>query len=156
MIDSQFVQSAVLDIGKSIAGVGISRALKLPEKLDMGDSFVMRNGSNGAVAFFTSDVIDGVTGMGSKLLNQDFIGAVDELLFFSAISAGAELLGLDNGLYDVVRKQLNLNKDMAETVTESVILSGSRVASRYLQSRSEVPAYLKSIRHPVRTLMNGQ
>jgi hypothetical protein len=153
MIDSQFLMSVALDVGKSFAGVGLANALDLDSKLDFGNNFAARHASNGAVSFLTSEAIDLVSGAGSKLMTFNWIGAADDVLFLGALSAGFEVVGVDSGLYSIVNRQLGTSRDTAKTLTDAGLLSGSRVLARFLEGRDEVPTMVKNIRHPVRTLM---
>src|SRR3954470_13269005 len=98
MIDGNFIQMALIDVGKSVAGLSIASALDLSKKLDFGNSFVTRNVSNGTISFVTSDLIDGLlsSGQQSKILKMDIVGAMDDTLFFSAVSAGVEVSGVSD------------------------------------------------------------
>ena len=154
MIDSQFLQSALLDIGKSFAGITISQAVDLPNKVDLGDSFVGRNVSKGAISFLASDVIDGLLTQGqlSKLYNMNIIGALDDTLFYSAISAGVQASNVDVMLYNSMTNQFRLSRDQAEILAQSCLLSGARVSARYVDTLNDVPMWVKNIRYPIRTL----
>lgn len=154
MIDSQFLQSALLDVGKSFAGITISQAVDLPNKVDFGNSFVGRNVSNGTISFLASDVIDGLLSQGqqSKLYNMNIVGALDDTLFFSAISAGIQATNVDIMLYNSMTNQFNLSRDQAEILAQSCLLSGARVTARYVDTLSDVPMWVKNIRYPIRSL----
>jgi len=106
MIDGQFVQLAVLDVAKSVAGLMVANTLDLYNKLDFGDSFVMRHASNGCVGALVSETIDAFT-VGSKLFhNRDIVGTLDDALFFGAVSGATEQLGVDPLLENLARNNL--------------------------------------------------
>jgi hypothetical protein len=156
MIDGNFIQMALIDVGKSVAGLSIASALDLSKKLDFGNSFVTRNVSNGSISFVTSDLIDGLlsSGQQSKILKMDIVGAMDDTLFFSAVSAGVEVSGVSDILQSAYGSTLGLSRDTTELITDSTILSASRIAAKYVDQQGTVPTYLKNIRYPVRTLMS--
>jgi hypothetical protein len=154
MLNSQFLTSVGFDIGKSIVATVGAKAIDLDAKLDYSKyGAIPRHASNGTINFITSETIDLVSGAPSKLRNMDWVGAVDEVLFFSMLSGAFEVVGVDGGLFKFVKDSLGLDRKNAEIVTESTLLSGSRVASRILEASDDIPPMLKNIRHPVRTLL---
>lgn len=150
---SGVIQLAVMDVVKSTAGVAVARALKLEDMLDFGDSFVLKNVSNGALYFAVSDAINGVSGAGSKLLNYDVYGSLDDIGFFSVTSMVAEKSGTDTKLYDIIRNTLSVSGDTAGLIAESAIVSGTRFLSDYIDSQQSIPSSIKAIRHPVSYVM---
>ena len=157
MIDGQFLKDAVVDIGKSAVGLSIAHAINLPQKLNFGDSLIARNVSIGAISFVTSDAIDAVLTQGeqSKLLKGDLVGALDETLFFSAVSGAVDVSGVANMIYSTYSSTLGLSREYTATATDASILAASRIASRYIEAQSIVPDYIKSLRYPVKTVMGN-
>ena len=86
---TEILKDSLMDVGKSVVGVSIAKAMKIPEKLDMGNSFAMVHGSNGVLYTLVSDVIDYASGEESKMLNMDIYGLGDNIVFLSAMSATA-------------------------------------------------------------------
>jgi hypothetical protein len=145
---TEIIKDSLMDIGKSVIGVSIARAMNIPDKLDMGNSFVMTHGSNGALYALVSDVVDFASGDGSKIMNMDYFGLIDNVAFFSALSAGAEITKADKMIYDVLKGQINLSRDTSALIAESAILSGGRIAGRIIDETASVPSWLRVIRHP--------
>lgn len=148
------LQLAVMDVAKSVAGVSVAKAVNLPEMLDFGDSFVMKNASNGATYFVVSDAINAVFGQGSKLLSYDVYGSLDDIGFFTATSMVADKTGTDADLYNLIRDKFNLSQNNAELVAESAIVSGTRFLADYIDSQPDLPSVLHVVRHPVSYIMN--
>lgn len=157
MIDGQFLKDAVIDIGKSAVGISVANAANLPSKLNFGDSMVARSISTGTISFLTSDAIDAVMTQGeqSKLLRGDFVGALDETLFFSAIAGATSALGLGEMVYATYASTLGLSQSNATIATDASVLAASRIASRYIEAQSLVPTYVKNLRYPLRTVMSN-
>lgn len=144
----EMFQMALMDVGKSVVGVSIAKSLKIPEKLDMGNSFAMVHGSNGALYTLISDVIDYASGGESKIMNMDVYGLADNLVFLSALSGAAELTKLDDMAFDVFNKQAGLSRNTSELIAESMVLSTGRITARIIDETPQVPVWLKVIRHP--------
>lgn len=150
---SGVVQLALMDVAKSTAGVAVAKAVNLPNMLNFGDSFVLKNLSNGATYFAVSDAINAVSGQGSKILSYNIYGSLDDIGFFSATSMVAEKSGTDTELYDFIQKTLNVSGDTAGLIAESAIVSGTRFLADYIDSQNSIPNALKIVRHPVSYVM---
>jgi hypothetical protein len=144
----EMLSMALMDVGKSVVGVSIAQSLKIPEKLNFGDSFVMTHASNGALYTAISDVIDFASGGESKFMNMDVYGIADTFVFLSALSGASELTNVDQMAYDVLNKQAGLSRDMSAIISESMVLSTGRIAARVIDETPEVPSWLRLIRHP--------
>ena len=153
---SEIIRDSLMDIGKSVVGVSIARSLKIPEKLDLGDSFVMNHASNGALYALVSEVINYASGDESKLMNMDLFGLGDNIVFFSALSAGVEVTQVDKTVYDVLNKQANLSRDTSDLITESAVLSMGRISARIIDQTPGLPSWIRLIRHPsqIKTIMD--
>lgn len=147
---TQIVKDTLMDVGKSVAGVSVAYALDVPKRLDFGDSFVMRNGSNGILYALISDVIDGVSGEGSKIMNADAYGMIDDVLYLGAVSAATDISKMDGAVFNILNKEAKLSRNTAELVTESAVLSAGRIAGRLIDETPGVPPWLSVIRHPTR------
>lgn len=143
------LQLAVMDVGKSVAGVAVARALNLPEMLKFGDSFAMRNISNGSLYFVVSDAINGVTGTGSKIMQYDVRGILDDISFFSVSSGIAEKSGTDTDLYQMLQNTLKTSPETSAVIAESAIVSGTRFLADYIDSQPSLPSFIHIVRHPV-------
>lgn len=150
---SGVIQLAVMDVVKSTAGVAVARAVNLEEMLDFGDSFLLKNLSNGATYFAVSDAINAVSGQGSKLLNYNIYGSLDDIGFFTATSMIAEKSGTDTQLYDLIQKTLNVSGNTAGLIAESSIVSGTRFLADYIDSQNSIPSFVHVVRHPVTYIM---
>ncbi len=150
---SGVIQLAVMDVVKSTAGVAVAKALKVEDMLDFGDSFVLKNVSNGALYFAVSDAINGVSGQGSKLLNYNVYGSLDDIGFFTASSMIAEKSGTDTKLYEIIQNTLSVSGDTAGLIAESAIVSGTRFLADYIDSQQSIPSSIRAIRHPVTYVM---
>ena len=145
---TEILRDSLMDVGKSVVGVSIAKAMKIPERLEMGDSFAMVHGSNGVLYTLISDVIDYASGEPSKLMNLDVYGIGDNIVFLSALSAGAEVTQADKMVYDVLNKQANLSRDTSDLITESAILSAGRITGRLIEETPGLPNWMNIIRHP--------
>jgi hypothetical protein len=146
---AEILTLAVTDIAKSVAGVAIARALKIPEKLDFGDSFVLKNASDGALYFAISDGIDAISGKGSKIMNGHIKESLDDILFFSVVNGIADGTGLGNELLSLIQNTLGTTRDTGILIADSTVLSGSRFAADYIDNVPSLPSYLHMIRHPI-------
>ena len=120
------------DVAKSVAGVLVANAVNFPEKVDLGDSLAMRSVSNGVINFAVSDLINYFDGAGSKVLNMNLLGALDDSLFFGAISAGVEASNVHEMLADTVQGTLGLSTNTTTLAVQAGILSASRFGARYI------------------------
>jgi len=145
---TEILRDSLMDVGKSVVGVSIAKAMKIPEKLDMGDSFAMVHGSNGVLYTLISDVIDYASTGESKMMKLDVYGLGDNIVFLSALSAGAEVTQADKMVYDVLNKQAGLSRDASDLITESAILSAGRITGRLIEETPGMPTWLNVIRHP--------
>ena len=145
---TEILKDSLMDVGKSVIGVSIAKAMKIPEKLEMGESFAMVHGSNGVLYTLVSDVIDYASGEQSKIMNMDIYGLGDNIVFLSAMSATAEVTGADKAVYDVLSKQGNLSRDTSDLITESAVLSAGRITGRIIEQTPGLPNWLNIIRHP--------
>ena len=84
---SAMVQMALKDIAKSGLGVVAAKAIDLPNRVDLGDSFALRHTSNGIINFAISDLVNYFDGMGSKTMSGDIFGILDDSLFFGGVTA---------------------------------------------------------------------
>lgn len=150
---SGVIQLAVMDVVKSTAGVAVARTLKIEDMLDFGDSFLLKNLSNGSTYFVVSDAINAVSGQRSKLLNYDIYGALDDIGFFSATSMLAEKSGTDTQLYNMIQNTFNVSGNTAGLIAESAIVSGTRFLSDYIDSQQSIPAPIRAVRHPITYIM---
>jgi hypothetical protein len=144
------------DVAGASLGVALSKGLDLPKKFDFGNSLVMRNASNGVIYFVVSDGLDYMLGNGSKLLNQNFLGLLDDVVYFGSSSALVELTKVDAEAFKIANKTLKLSRDMSDTLVQSAIVSGTRFLGDYIDSRPEVPNAVKMFRHPVSGMANRQ
>jgi predicted nucleic acid-binding protein len=142
------VKIAGYDILKTSLGVVVANQLKLGDKLDFGDSFLARNASNGGVYFLVSDGVNLVSnGTGaSKVLNMDLKGIWDDVVFFGALSAVADVTKSDEMLENLVRK-LSADRNTVATLVDASIVSGGRILGSYIDAYSS-NSLLHSIRHP--------
>ena len=147
---TEIVRDSLMDVGKSVVGVSIAKAMNIPERLDMGDSFAMVHGSNGVLYTLISDVIDYASGEQSKLMNLDVYGLGDNVVFLSALSAGAEVTKADKMVFDVLNSQAGLSRDTSDLITESAILSAGRIAGRLIEETPGLPSWVNVVRHPSR------
>ena len=145
---TEILRDSLMDVGKSVVGVSIAKAMKIPERLDMGKSFAMVHGSNGVLYTLISDVIDYASGEPSKLMNLDVYGIGDNIVFLSALPAGAEVTQADKMVYDVLNKQANLSRDTSDLITESAILSAGRITGRLIEETPGLPNWMNIVRHP--------
>jgi len=141
-----------MDMAKSFAGVMISNELDISSKLNLGDSFIMRNGSSGLIYAGISDVINYFTTNRSKALNGDFIGLADDTAFFSALSAGAELTQVDTELLKTLNKVTPFGNKMNGILVESAIITGGRFFGDYILATPSAPQYLKMLRKPSKAM----
>lgn len=136
----------IQDIAKSTLGVVVAQQLDLGKRLDFGDSFALRHGSNGAIYFLISDAINYVTNGSSKLLSGNVFGIVDDTLFLGALSGASELTHLDQMLHDTLGT-VTTDRKVLSTLVDSVIVSSGRILADYIDSTS-LPTYVHAIRHP--------
>jgi hypothetical protein len=153
-MSSEIVSLALKDVAGSVLGVTLSKGLDLSSKFNFGDSLVMRNASNGLIYFAVSDGLDYLLGDGSKLLSQNFLGVLDDVVYFGSTSALAELTKVDAEAYKIANRTLKLSRDMSDTLVQSAIVSGTRFLGNYIDSRPEVPNAVKMFRHPVSAMSN--
>ena len=147
---TETVKDLLLDVGKSVIGVSVSRAFDLQSRLNFGDSFVLSNVSNGAIYYLIGDTINYITGDAvSNLASGNIVGGIDGVLYYSAVSAGAELTKIDGTLYKFAGNA-GLSRSNAEVLSESVIVSAGRITARMIDEVPNVPDWLKVIRHPSR------
>lgn len=142
------VQTVLIDVGKSVAGVVVAKNLKLADKFDFGDSLLMRNASNGALYFLVSDAINYATNGTSKIMNMNVVGALDDIGFLTATSTVADVSGTDTQLLNAVQQNLGLSRQNAEILSESSIISGSRFLADYIDSQADLPSFLQIVRRP--------
>ena len=122
------------DIAKSALGVVVAQKLDLSQKLDFGDSLIMKHASNGVLYFLISDAMNYATGNGSKLLNGNMYGVVDDSLFLGALSAGSELTKADQMLYDTL-SNVTRDRNTINILVDSAIVSTGRSRDRRFQHR---------------------
>ena len=148
-MSNETVREVLMDVGKSAIGVSIAKALDIPNKLDMGDSFAMTHGSNGVLYAGVSDVINYASGAPSKLLSMDVRGLVDDVVFLSALSGATEVAKIDESFYRSM-VDMGFSYNSAELLVESAVLSAGRFGMRYVDENPNVPDFLKVLRHPTR------
>ena len=147
---TEILRDSLMDVGKSVIGVSIAKAMKIPERIEMNDSFATLHGSNGVLYTLVSDVIDYATVGESKLMNMDVYGIGDNIVFFSAVSATADVTNADQMVQDVLRGQAGLSSDTSELITESAILSAARITGRLIEETPGLPNWMNVVRHPSR------
>ena len=144
---SDMVQMALKDIAKSALGVMVANAVNFPERVDLGDSFALKHASNGVINFAISDLVNYFDGVGSKALNGDIYGILDDSLFFGGVTAGVQAVNLHETVGGVLQNNLNLSSDMTELAVQASVLSASRFAGRYIDENATSDA-LRIFRHP--------
>lgn len=144
---SDMVQMALKDIAKSALGVTVANAVNFPERVDLGDSFLLKHTSNGVINFAISDLVNYFDGASSKILNGDIFGIADDCLFFGGVTAGVQATNLHETAGGLIQNSLNLSSDMTELAVQSGVLSASRFAARYIDENATSDA-LKIFRHP--------
>ena len=77
---------------------------------------------------------------------------MDDALFFTAVSAGSDQLGVDTIIERLASENLNLSRPTAELVRDATLLSGSRILARYVDATPLVPNYIKNLRYPISVL----
>ena len=144
---SMMSQLVLKDIAKSALGVMAAKAVNLPERVDLGDSFVLRHTSNGVINFAISDIVNYFDGAGSKILSGDVYGILDDSLFFGGVTAGVQLSNLHETAGGILQDNLKLSSETAELAVQASVLSASRFAARYIDENATSDA-LKVFRHP--------
>ena len=147
-MSGSIIQSAVMHLAKSSLGAIASNAIDLPSRVNLGNSFLLRHGSNGVVNFAISDLINYFEGKPSKILNMDIVRSLDDVAFFGAVTAGVEVSDVHTVVFDQLRSSVNLSRDTALLGVQAGILSASRIAGDYIDENASTDA-LKILRHPV-------
>lgn len=150
---AQAVQKVAMDVAKTTAGIVIAKSAKIPEKLDFGDSFAMRNASNGVLYYLISDVIDYVSEGKSSFMTYDPLVIGDDVAFYSLLSVVAELSATDEALQKMLSETLNLSNDVAEALVEGAIISGGRYIADFVVNASQTPDVIKMLRHPLKKIL---
>ena len=149
---TETVKDLLMDVGKSVIGVSLAKAIDLPKKLDFGDNLVVRNVANGVMYYAIGDTINYISNDApSNIATLNIIGGLDGIAYYSAVSAGAELTKIDGMLYRFAG-DVGLSRTNAELLSESAIVSAGRITARMLDEMPNVPNWLKVIRHPSRAL----
>ena len=152
-MSGSMVQSAVMHLAKSSAGVLASNAIDLPRKLNLGNSFLLKHASNGAINFAISDLINYFEGKPSKVLSMDVVKSLDDIAFFGAVTAGVEVSNVHSIVYDQLRGSINLSRETAQLGVQAGVLSASRIAGDYIDENATTDA-LKILRHPFSVAMS--
>jgi hypothetical protein len=128
----EVVKMALMDVGKTTAGVFVANALNLEKMLPEGSNVVTKSMSKGLVYAGVSDGVELASGGRSKLLAFDVVGFANDALFLGGLSTSVGLVKADETLYNFFQQQFNVNRDTADVLTEAVIISSGRFTASVL------------------------
>lgn len=146
---NESLRPLVMELGKSGLGVLAASSLKLADRFDFGDSFVLQNASNGFIYYLVSDAINYASLGKSKIISMDLMGALDDTGFFSALSAVGSVVNASEQIAGIVGNVVTDGKTVA-LVVDTAILAGGRILANYIDSNASAPAFLHVVRHPTR------
>lgn len=148
------MKDLLMDVGKTTVGILIANSAKIPERLDFGDNFAMRNASTGMIYYGVSEAIDYVSkGSASSLMSYDPLVIGDDIVFYSLLSAGAELSATDAGLQRLLSETAGLSSDLSAAVVEGAIVSGGRYIANWVDQQADTPDLVKVLRHPLKKIL---
>ncbi len=146
---TQALTDILKDIVYTTGGIFVASSLDLPKKLDMGDSMIGRNVSNGGIYFLVSEAIDQISTGTSKITQMNYKGMADDIAFFSAISAITEVSKLDDVFYELSTSVPMIDRKMAQNLSNGLVVSSARIVGDYIKNY-DLPVYLKMLREPTK------
>lgn len=147
------LKSLGYDILKTSAGVFVVRAANLPE---MAESYLpgpTQRLADGVLYSTSREVVNIVSEGESKLTNGDWIGLLDNIAFFTALSVGVNESGVGGAIVNAVNSVSPLQSNQNLIIAEGAIVSLGTVTAQYLDTVTGNNPIFDFIRRPVSTVM---
>ena len=121
-MNSESLKYIATDVVKSFTSVKTAKTLNLAQKLDFGDSIVMKGVSNGGVYSLMNDFVNYLTLGQAKILKLDYKGLLDDLAYFALVSTGSQAVGTDAMLMNTIMQVSPINDIVTnQDITEAEI-----------------------------------